>query len=310
MVILRHLGHVGRRFPAPVLAFGNFDGVHRGHQQILRRVVARARSIQGTPVVLTFRPHPAAVLAPGGAPALLTDWRGRLERIAATGADICIIQRFTRAFSEISAADFVRRVLVDGLGVHTVVAGEGVRFGHDREGTAERLRGFGTQYGFHVDIVGPVEIDGVIVSSTAVRQAMGAGDLERARAYLGRAPSAAGRVVAGRQRGKQLGFPTANLRIGGMVLPPDGVYAVWVHVGDRRHGGVANLGFNPTFSEHEHHLEAHLFDFDADLYGRRIEVGFVKRLRGETRFANVQALAEQIARDVTAARQALDEDVP
>ena len=255
--------------------------------------------------MLTFRPHPTAVLAPARAPRLLTDWRGRIERIATAGANIVIIQRFTRAFSEISAADFVRRFLVEALGVHTVVVGHRVSFGHNREGTAESLQRFGTQYGFHVDIVGPVEVDGVVVSSSVVRHAIGAGDLDRARAYVGRAPSVAGRVVAGQRRGKNLGFPTANLRVAGMVLPPDGVYAVRVDVGGSQHPGVANLGFNPTFSEHAHRLEAHLFDFDADLYGQRIEVSFIKRLRGETKFASVQALVEQIARDAADARRAL-----
>ncbi len=305
MLIVRHLERVGRRLPNPVLTLGNFDGVHRGHQEILRRVVTHARDIQGTPVVLTFRPHPTAVLAPARAPRLLTDWRGRVERIVATGVETVIIQRFTHAFSEISAADFVRRFLVDALGVHTVLVGHRVSFGHKREGTAESLQRFGIQHGFHVDIVGPVEVDSVVVSSSAVRQAIGAGELDRARAYLGCAPSVAGRVVTGQRRGKRLGFPTANLHVTGVMLPPDGVYAVRVNVAGSLHPGVANLGFNPTFSEHAHRLEAHLFDFDDDLYGKRIEVGFIKRLRGETKFANVQALVEQITADAAAARQAL-----
>jgi len=163
------------------------------------------------------------------------------------------------------------------------------------------------RYGFHVDIVGPVEVEDAVVSSSAVRGAISSGDLDRARAYLGRAPSVAGRVVLGHQRGKGLGFPTANLRIVGMVLPPDGVYAVRVHLRGSEYSGVANLGFKPTFSEHEHSLEAHLFDFDAALYGQRIEVSFIKRLRGETKFANVQALVEQIAFDAAAARRILAE---
>ena len=305
MLILRQLERVGRRFPAPVLTLGTFDGVHRGHQEILRRLVACARGIHGTAIVLTFRPHPTAVLAPARAPVLLTDWRRRIEQIAEAGADTLIVERFTRAFSEISAADIVRRFLVDTLGVRTIIVGHRVSFGHNREGTAESLRRFGAQYGFGVDIVGPVEVDGVVVSSSAVRRAISAGDLVRARAYLGQAPSVAGRVVPGQRRGKSLGFPTANLRVGGTVLPPDGVYAVRVNVGGRQHPGVANLGFNPTFSEHAHRLEAHLFDFDADLYGQRIDVSFVKRLRGETKFANVQALIAQIALDAEAARRAL-----
>jgi len=305
MLILRHLEHIRRRFPAPVLTLGNFDGVHRGHQEILRRLVARAREINGTTVVLTFSPHPTAVLAPARAPRLLTDWRGRVERIAAAGADVVVFERFTRRFSEITATDFVRRFLVEQLGVHTVVVGHRVSFGYQREGSAESLQRFGAQFGFHVDIVGPVEVEGVVVSSSAVRAAIRAGDLASARASLDRTPSVAGRVVQGQRRGKGLGFPTANLHISNMVLPPDGVYAVRVDVGGRQYPGVANLGFNPTFTEHAHRLEAHLFDFDGNLYGRRIEVGFVRRLRGETKFASVQALVEQIARDAAAARLAL-----
>jgi riboflavin kinase/FMN adenylyltransferase len=305
MLILRHLERLGRRFPMPVVTLGNFDGVHCGHQEILRRLVARARAVLGTPIVVTFHPHPTTVLAPARAPLLLTDWRGRVERIAASGVETIIAQRFTRAFSQITAEDFVRRFLVEKLGVHTVVVGHRVSFGHNREGTADSLQRFGGQFGFHVEVVGPVEVDGVAVSSSAVRGAISNGDLDRARAYLGHAPSVAGRVVYGHQRGRGLGFPTANLRIGGMVLPPDGVYAVRVRVGGARHPGIANLGFNPTFGAHERGLEAHLFDFDANLYGQRIEVSFIRRLRGESKFANVQALIEQIARDAAAARRAL-----
>src|SRR5579862_9778598 len=305
MLILRHLEHIRRRLPAPVLTLGNFDGVHRGHQESVRRLVARGQTVNGTAVVLTFSPHPTAVLAPEHAPRLLTDWRGRVDRIAAAGADVVLFERFTRAFSEIGATDFVRRLLVERLGVHTVVVGHRVSFGHHREGTAESLQRFGTQFGFHVEIVGPVEVDGVVASSSAVRAAVRGGDLAAARAYLGRAPSVAGRVRHGQHRGKGLGFPTANLHVDTMVLPPDGVYAVRVNVDGYRHPGFANLGFNPTFTEHAHRLEAHLFDFEGDLYGRRIEVEFIKRLRGEIQFASVQALVEQIGRDAAAAHQAL-----
>jgi riboflavin kinase/FMN adenylyltransferase len=305
MLLLRHLGRAGGRLTAPVLTLGNFDGVHRGHQEIFRRLVATARAGGGSAIVLTFEPHPAMVLTPSRAPRLLTDLRARIERIAAQGVDAIIVQRFTRSFAALTPDDFVRRWLVARLGVRAMVVGHRVSFGHDRAGNAETLRELGAQSGFGVEVVGPVEIDGILVSSSAVRHAVTAGELERARALLGRPASVSGRVVHGHHRGKPLGFPTANLRIGRLVLPPDGVYAVWVRARGAQHPGVANLGFNPTFEQHERSLEAHLFDFDADLYGERLEVGFVQRLRGETKFPNPGALAQQIARDVAAARQVL-----
>ena len=307
MLLLRHLERVGRRFTTPVVTLGSFDGVHRGHQEILRRLVATARDAGGDAVALTFHPHPTAVLAPARAPQLITDWRARIDRIAAIGVDAIIVQRFTRAFSEITAEDFVRRFLVDGLAVHTVVVGHRVSFGHNRVGGAETLRQLGARYGFGVEVIGPVKVDGVLVSSSAVRRAIASGDLTLARALLGRTPSVCARVIYGRHRGKTLGFPTANLRISGLVLPPDGVYAVRALVEGVVRPGVANLGFNPTFGEHERGLEVHVFDFDANLYGQRLEVSFARRLRGEVKFSNAQALAEQIASDVAVARQALAE---
>jgi len=305
MVIVRHLERVGRRFTTPVLTLGVFDGVHRGHQEILRRLVTAARAVGGAAVVVTFRPHPAVVLMPARAPRLITDWRARLELMAAAGVDAIIVQRFTRRFSHVTAEDFVRRFLVAGLGVHTVVVGHRVSFGHNRGGRAETLRDLGRACGFGVEVIGPVEVDGIAVSSSAVRHAISHGDLAGATAFLGRPPGVAGRVIHGHHRGKGLGFPTANLRVSEMVLPPDGVYAVRARVQGSERPGVANLGFNPTFEEHERSLEVHLFDLDGNLYGQRLEVNFVQRLRGEIKFPNVQALAQQIARDVAAARQVL-----
>lgn len=305
MLLLRHLERVGRRFATPVLTLGNFDGVHLGHQEILRRLVATAHSVGGQAVVLTFQPHPTAVLAPARAPRLITDWRARINLIAAMGVDAIVVQRFTRTFAAIGADEFVRRFLVDGVGVRAVVVGHRVSFGHNRTGGAETLRQCGARCGFDVEVVGPVEVNGVLVSSSAVRQAIGEGNFERARMLLGRVPSVGGRVIHGHHRGQTLGFPTANLRIADLVLPPDGVYAVRALVRGMPREGVANLGFNPTFEEHERSLEVHLFDMRENLYGQRIEVRFVRRLRGETKFPTMQALAAQIARDAAAARQAL-----
>lgn len=305
MKILRHLERIGRRFPAPVLTLGNFDGVHRGHQEILRRLVARARALGGQAVVLTFRPHPAAVLAPERAPQLITDWRGRLEHIAEFGVDAVIVQRFTRAFAAIRAGDFVRDLLVGGLGVRAVVVGHRVTFGHQRAGHADSLRAWGEQYGFAVEVVGPVEAGGVLVSSSAVRQAIAQGDLARATLLLGRLPSVGGHVVHGQARGRQLGFPTANLQPIGLVLPPDGVYAVRVRTAAGQRPGVANLGIRPTFAGTARTLEVHLLDWEGDLYRQRLEVIFVQQLRGEQKFDSPQALAAQIARDVARARAVL-----
>ncbi len=305
MLLLRHLERVGRRFTAPVVTLGNFDGVHRGHQEIFARLLTVARRVRGTPVALTFHPHPVSVLTPARAPRLITDWRARVERIAATGVAAIIVQRFTPAFSQITAEDFVRRELVAGLGVHSVVVGHRVSFGHNRAGGADTLRQLGAECGFAVEVVGPVEVDGIAVSSSAVRRAIIHGELERAGALLGRPPSVCGRVIHGHHRGKGLGFPTANLRIGALVLPPDAVYAVQVGMRGLQRAGIANLGPNPTFEEHERSLEVHVFDFDADLYGERLEVSFVQRLRDQVKFPSPHALAQQIARDVEAARRVL-----
>lgn len=303
MLLFRHLDRVGPRLRSPVLTLGNFDGVHRGHQQILERVVERARANDGTAVALTFHPHPAAVLAPQRAPQLITNLRTRVERLAASGLDVTLVQRFTAKFSRIAAEEFVRHLLVDGLGVKTIVVGHRVSFGHERSGDAGLLRRLSQECGFDLDVIGPVEVDGTEVSSSAIRRAITAGELSRAASLLGHGVSVCGRVVHGQHRGKLLGVPTANLRVGGLVLPPDGVYAVHVRIGRRTYGGVANLGKRPTFGEHERGLETHVFEYSGDLYGQLIAVSFVDFLRGEIKFPNPKALVEQIARDVEEAHR-------
>lgn len=302
MIVHRHVERVGRRLVRPVLTLGSFDGVHRGHQAIMRRVVESARACGGTAVALTFHPHPLAVLAPERAPLQITDWRARLARIAATGIDAVVAQRFTRRFSEIDPVDFVERLLVAGLGVHGVIVGHRVSFGYRRAGNAETLERLGRRHGFAVEVIGPVRVGEAEVSSSAIRRAIAAGDIAHAAALLGCAPIVAGRVVAGDRRGRTLGFPTANLDPGGWVLPPDGVYAVEAVVDGVAHPAVANLGRKPTFGEHARRLEVHLIDWDGDLYGRRVEARFGQRLRGEMKFAGVAELVAQIGRDVAAAR--------
>lgn len=310
MLLLRHPDRVGSRFPSAVLTLGNFDGVHKGHQRILNRVVERARACDGTAMVLTFQPHPAQILAPDRAPLLITNLRTRVERIADSGVDAIFVQRFTAEFSRITAEDFVRRLLVGSLGVRQVVVGHRVTFGYQRGGGADLLRRLGEECGFAVEVIGPVEVDGIEVSSSAVRRTIVAGDLAGAQRLLGRAVNVNGRVVHGHHRGKTLGFPTANLRVAGLVLPPDGVYAVRVRIGEKRYGGVANLGKRPTFGENERGLESYVFDYDGNLYGRIIDVSFVRHLRGEIKFPSPQALIERIHQDVAAAREVLSTSPP
>jgi len=303
--VLRHIATTSRRFVAPVVTLGNFDGVHRGHQAILARVVDAARAGGGDAVALTFHPHPIAVLRPERAPALITSLRDRIALMAASGLDVLALQHFTLSFATLSAEAFVERFLVERLGAARVVVGHSVSFGHERRGDAALLTSLGERFGFAVEVVGPICVDGHDVSSSAVRRAIAAGDVTLASALLGRPHRLGGRVERGRQRGAAIGFPTANVRVRAGMWPHDGVYAVRVRRGDRWIDGVANIGTNPTFGTAPRTLEAHLFDFDADLYGERLTVAFIERLRGEVTFPSVEALVAQIARDAAEARRAL-----
>jgi len=305
MLVFRNAARMGRRLRRPVLTLGNFDGVHRGHQEILHRVATVAQERDAHAVALTFEPHPAAILSPNKVPLQITDWRTRVERMGGCGIDAVVVQRFTRAFSEMTAEEFVERLLVHDLGVSAVVVGHRVSFGYRRGGDAETLYRLGAKHGFAVEVIGPVRVAGFEVSSSAIRSVIAAGDLAQATVLLGFDPSVRGRVVRGDQRGAALGFPTANLRVDTWVIPPDGVYAVEAIVDGRTHAAVANLGTRPTFGVGGRVLEVHLLDWRGDLYGKRIEARFKCHLRGEMRFAGVGELVAQIGRDVGAARAIL-----
>jgi riboflavin kinase / FMN adenylyltransferase len=304
--LIRHIASHPRRFRAPVVTLGNFDGVHRGHQAILKRVIDDARAANDVAIVVTFEPHPVAVLRPEHAPSVLTSLRDRLRLLAASGIDVVVLQRFTRAFAEISAEEFVERFLAGRLQAGKVVVGHSVSFGHARRGNAALLERLATERGFALEVVGPVRVDGHVVSSSTVRQAVAAGDVRLAAALLGRPHRLGGRVVPGRRRGVAIGFPTANVHVRAGMCPADGVYAVVVETAGSRHLGVANVGRNPTFGEGAPRtLEVHIFDFEGDLYGRRCDVELVERLRGEITFPSVDALIAQIRRDAEQARAVL-----
>jgi len=308
MRVIRHLARRVERLPGTVLTLGNFDGAHLGHQAIVCRAVARAREAAGLAVALTFEPHPVAVLAPARAPLMLQTLHDRLASLAGLGIDVTVVQRFTRAFAALDPEAFVRDFLLRPLELAHVVVGYNVNFGRDRAGTSETLRALGTRLGFGVEVVGPVATadDGEQVSSTRLRALLQAGDMPRARALLGRPYALRGRVVVGDRRGRTLGFPTANLHLrAGLLLPPDGVYAVGVEVDGCAHEGVLNIGVRPTFAGKRRTIEVHLLDFDGDLYRRWLVVKVIERMRDEQAFSGPEALRVAIARDVERARRVL-----
>lgn len=307
MRVVRHLRSGSRPFRSPVVALGNFDGLHLGHHAIMRRTLELARDRGGDPIAFTFSPHPTAVLAPQRAPAMITSLASRLGSLRDAGLTGTVVQRFTRSFAMLTPEEFVRDVLVGALGLSAVVVGYNVTFGRDRLGTPERLAELGRSYGFAVDVVPPVTVGEQTVSSSGVRRMIAAGDVQQAARLLGRPHALVGLVRHGDRRGATIGFPTANVFPRGGMLPPDGVYAVRVALGGGPLAlpGVANLGTNPTFGAVGRRLETHLFDFTADLYGQRIRVAFEQRLRGEVKFPSVQELIAQIRTDAIAAREVL-----
>ena len=306
MRVIRHLAHVAPPLRRVVLMLGNFDGMHLGHQAIVRRALDEARAVGGQTVVLTFHPHPIAIVAPDKAPPLLQSLRDRLARLRDLGVDVAVVQRFTRRFAALDPEAFVRDFLATRLELLHVVVGYNVTFGRGRMGTIETLQGLGARQGFTVDAVGSVPVGEAQVSSTVLRQLIAAGDVQRAGALLGRPFMLRGRVVRGEQRGRTLGFPTANLhQHPGVLLPADGVYAVHALLDGRSVPAVLNVGVRPTFGMLRRTVEAFLLDFDGDLYGRWLTLELVERLRGEQRFAGPDALRQAIAADVARTREVL-----
>ncbi|VXB27395.1 bifunctional riboflavin kinase and FAD synthetase [Pseudomonas sp. 8AS] len=286
-----------------VATIGNFDGVHRGHQAILARLRERAIELGVPSCVVIFEPQPREFFGPDTAPARLTRLREKLELLAGQGVDLVLCLAFNRRLRELSAAEFVRQVLVDGLGVKHLEVGDDFRFGCDRSGDFAFLVQAGEQQGFSVEAALTVELDADRVSSTRVRQALQAGELELAERLLGRPFALSGRVLHGQKLARQLGTPTANVQLKRRQPPLRGVFLVSALVDGRRYRGVANIGQRPTVAgDGRPHLEVHLLDFAGDLYGRRLTVIFHHKLRDEQRFASLEALKAAIDADVAAAR--------
>lgn len=327
MTVAIPLAEVGPAELGRAVAIGTFDGVHRGHQELFRRLVAEAGRLGLESVALTFDPHPLNVVRPESAPPVLTDTAEKAALIASLGVSRVVVLPFDRDRAAQSAVDFVREVLVDRLGARLVMEGWNFCFGRDRQGTPELLTELGGRWGFDVRVLPPVTVDGETVSSTAIRQHLGQGRVEKAGALLGRPYSLAGRVIRGEQRGRFLGYPTANLDVGpGRLLPARGVYAVRARLnGGEPQGrgealgagaaaaaggaptlfGMANVGLRPTFGGSQVSLEVHFFDFNQDIYGARLDLQFISKLRDERAFENAQALIKQLDQDAAAARHIL-----
>jgi riboflavin kinase/FMN adenylyltransferase len=291
-----------------VITVGTFDGVHRGHRDVVERLVARARALGIPSVLVTFEPHPLEIVNPAAAPLLLTTHDEKLEVLAETGIDYMAVIPFTPELAAYSAEEFVELILRRCFRLRELLIGYDHGFGRQRAGNVSVLRSLGERDGFQVDVVDPVSTaDGHSVSSTSIRRAVAGGDLDRAAEALGRPYSVSGRVIPGSQRGRTIGFPTLNLGPPPprKLLPPEGVYAVRVQTPTGPVGGMMNLGPRPTFGDLTTSLEAHLFDKSGDFYGVNVRIDFVARLRETRKFASADLLSKQLAHDEREARSAL-----
>jgi riboflavin kinase/FMN adenylyltransferase len=289
------------------VAIGNFDGVHKGHQALIRRARELAAAHDAQTVVLTFDPHPSALLAPHGGPPAVCSLERRVELLAEAGADAVVIEPFTRELANYAPHAFIDDVVIGALCARAIVVGYDFTYGHGRAGTTDALRAHGGRAGVEVDIVPAVKIDGEVASSTRVRALLHDGELAAAEKLLGRRWDVDGVVVHGAKRGRTIGVPTANITTDIAVPVRAGIYAVTLSVeGGPPHAAVASLGTNPTFVDGGGLvLEVHVLDFDGDLYGKRARTTFVEHLRDEAKFDSVDALIEQIRRDIEAARLVL-----
>ncbi len=307
MEIFRHIEDRNISLPKPILTLGNFDGIHLGHQALLQRVVQDAKARDGRSVVLTFEPHPLTILAPQRAPRLILTHKDKMVLLQSYGVDAVIIQPFNSAFANVEAEAFVRGYLVERLKVHKMWVGKDLRFGKGRKGRVEDLIRWGVEGGFEVGIVGPVHLGGVRISSSRIRDLIKRGDVHEVQGFLGRYHFASGRVIPGYQRGRQLGFPTANIVTRTEMLPSDGIYATFLEADQRLWSSVTNIGVNPTFGGGPRTIESYIFDFSGDLYGRSVKLFFVKRIREEKKFPTPEDLVGQMKKDVLGAQEILNQ---
>jgi riboflavin kinase/FMN adenylyltransferase len=306
MNVFNSLDEISDDFRGAVATIGNFDGVHLGHQYIFQKVILHARQEKSRAVVITFEPHPKMVLHPERKPFyLITSLEEKIARIAETGMDGLLLIPFSLEFSHTTAREFVRSILWDRLRISKIYIGHDYTFGRGREGNETSLAVAGEQLGFAVEVVSAFKVGEAVISSTLTRNMILEGRVKEAALYLGRPYNLSGEVISGHRRGRDLGFPTANLRPDKALIPARGIYAVRLLLEGKARQGVLNIGFNPTFSDNALSVEVHIFDFDEDIYGKRLEILFIDRIRDEMKFDGPAQLVEQIRRDVETAGKIL-----
>ena len=286
MDIIVGIENIRRKFRNPVLTLGNFDGVHLGHQRIFKELKEQARRIDGEAIVFTFDPHPLKILAPQRCPPLITPFKKKLMLMERSGIDVLIVATFDQAFAGTTPEAFVKEILVDKIGAREILVGYNYYFGKDRQGNVEMLMRLSQKFGFEVKVIEATKVNDIPVSSSKIRELIQDGKMGEAAQLLGRNYLLIGKVIWGADRGKRLGFPTANLEILNGLYPKTGVYAVEVIMGDKTYPGVADVGYNPTFGKNPLSVEVHILDFSLDIYGEEIQLVFLERLRDEKAFEN------------------------
>jgi riboflavin kinase/FMN adenylyltransferase len=305
MKIIDDLTFTREDFSSPVVTIGSYDGLHLGHQTIIKRVIALARREGGEAIVLTFEPHPAKVLHAELQIPLITPYRKKMILLERLGVDITINLPFTKDIYEMSAEEFIREVVQRRIAPRWVVVGFNFTFGKGRAGTADSLKKMGERLGFKVEIIPPFQVAGEVVSSTRIRELIVEGRIEEANRLMGMDFFIMGTVIHGHARGKGLGFPTANLETNQDLYPKDGIYAAFATVDGKAYHAVANIGTNPTFGDERFAVEVFLFNYDGDLYGKTLQVSLKARLRDEQTFSSPEALVQQIEEDVKKAKEIL-----
>ena len=311
MQLIENIDQIDQPFKDAVFTTGNFDGVHKGHQSLCEQVIKKAKQLNGTSVVMIFDPHPLKALGKSS-PAPITKKDQKSELIEKTGIDILLCIPFNKTFASITADDFIKNILVEKIGIKTIIVGPDYSFGKNGAGNIEFLKEQGSKYGFETIIsewAKDTDSTNQRISSTRIRKIVQEGKVDQALSYLGRYYQIRGKVIKGRERGgSKLGFPTANIKLHDELCPKHGVYAVLVETSLGNFKGVANIGFSPTFGDHIFTIEVHIFDFNHDIYNTRIRVNMVKRLRDEKKFKSIDQLSKQIKKDVEIAKEILEKN--
>lgn len=307
MKIFRHIEDQGLSGSGTVATMGNFDGIHLGHQALVRNTVEESADRGCPSTVLTFEPHPLKVLAPERAPRLILSYEDKMALLQSFGVDIVIAQRFDREFASIAADEFIHRFLVNRLKIKKLWVGRDLRFGQDRKGGTDNLLRLAPGAGFEVGVLDPILLDGVRISSSRIRQLVEEGRVDEVRPMLGRYHFVSGRVVTGHRRGQELGFPTANIASQTEVIPLNGIYATLIQLKSQQWLSVSSVGVNPTFGAGPRTVESFILDFEGDIYGESVKLSFVRRIRDEKKFAMVKDLIAQMHEDVKCAKAVFNE---